>query len=41
VQADVSRAAEVQRLFEEAQRMGGLDIVVANAWRGSWAGAPE
>jgi 3-oxoacyl-[acyl-carrier protein] reductase len=31
VQADVSRGEEVQRLFDEAQRLGGLDIVVANA----------
>jgi 3-oxoacyl-[acyl-carrier protein] reductase len=31
VQADVSRAEEVLRLFEEAQRLGGVDIVVANA----------
>src|SRR6266851_3369728 len=31
LQADVSRVEEVRRLFDEAQRQGGLDIVVANA----------
>jgi 3-oxoacyl-[acyl-carrier protein] reductase len=31
VQADVRRAEEVLRLFDEAQRLGGVDIVVANA----------
>lgn len=32
IQADVSKPAEVRRLFSEAEKaMGGLDIVVANA----------
>jgi 3-oxoacyl-[acyl-carrier protein] reductase len=32
IQADVSKPAEVQRLFSEAEKpIGGLDIVVANA----------
>jgi len=32
IQADVSKPAEVRRLFNEAEKaMGGLDIVVANA----------
>jgi 3-oxoacyl-[acyl-carrier protein] reductase len=32
VQADVSKPAEVQRLFSEAEKaIGGLDIVIANA----------
>ena len=32
IQADVSKPAEMRRLFSEAERaMGGLDIVVANA----------
>ncbi len=31
LQADVSRLEEVRRLFDEAQRQGGLEIVVANA----------
>ena len=32
IQADVSKPAEVQRLFDEAQKaLGPLDIVVANA----------
>ena len=32
IQADVSKPAEVQRLFSEAEKaMGGFDIVIANA----------
>jgi 3-oxoacyl-[acyl-carrier protein] reductase len=31
VQADVSRADDVRRLFDEAERLGGVDIVVSNA----------
>jgi 3-oxoacyl-[acyl-carrier protein] reductase len=31
MQADVSRAEDVRRLFDGAQRSGGVDIVVANA----------
>jgi 3-oxoacyl-[acyl-carrier protein] reductase len=31
VQADVSRPEDVLRLFDEAQRLGGIDIMVVNA----------
>lgn len=31
VQADVSRVEEVRRLFDAAEELGGIDIVVANA----------
>jgi 3-oxoacyl-[acyl-carrier protein] reductase len=33
VQADVGRREDVERLFDEAERLGGVDIVVANAGR--------
>jgi 3-oxoacyl-[acyl-carrier protein] reductase len=31
VHADVSRGEDVRRLFDEAERLGGVDILVANA----------